>query len=371
MPGKIRRSHVATLGVMAGMFIAAGGSSGAAVAHASRAQLLAATATCATPPVVTAAKTSHSSGSMQAATVDDALLESAASPSATASPTPTATAAASTTPSTSPSATATPDPSPTASATTSPTPTLTPTPTQSPKPKPKTPQLCVQVKPFSSSDVHPGATASYKVLVWSTNAESLAASVTVSVGNAAHVNAPTFSVCPQAKNDVCTVGDLLTTQSEELIAAAKVGTSASVGEKVTLTATVTASKATSFHAAATIDVVSPSTPTPSASATPPASSSVGDSLPGASVSGLGLTSPSNPSGLFPTVSPAGTAKADKSNRTKNAPDASTVSAVLPLDSRLIGGQLIGLVVLASAIAIAIARLSLRAPRPQDGGKTSS
>ena len=48
-------------------------------------------------------------------------------------------------------------------------------------------------------------------------------------------------------------------------------------------------------------------------------------------------------------------------------DATTVSAILPLDSRLIGGQLAGLVLLASAIAIAIARLSLRAPRPRDGG----
>jgi hypothetical protein len=44
-----------------------------------------------------------------------------------------------------------------------------------------------------------------------------------------------------------------------------------------------------------------------------------------------------------------------------------VSATLPLDTRLIGGQLAGLVVLATAIAIAIARLSLRGPRPHDGG----
>ena len=79
-------------------------------------------------------------------------------------------------------------------------------------------------------------------------------------------------MCPQAKDDVCTVGDLLTTQSEELVAAARVTDSAPVGEKVTLTATVKASKATAAHAEATIDVVSASTPTPSASA----SSSVGE-----------------------------------------------------------------------------------------------
>jgi hypothetical protein len=44
----------------------------------------------------------------------------------------------------------------------------------------------------------------------------------------------------------------------------------------------------------------------------------------------------------------------------------TASATVPLDSRLIGGQLAGLAVLAGAIVIAIARLSLRTPRPQDG-----
>ena len=46
-----------------------------------------------------------------------------------------------------------------------------------------------------------------------------------------------------------------------------------------------------------------------------------------------------------------------------------MSAILPLNSRLIGGQLAGLVVLATAIAIAITRLSLRTPRPHDGGGT--
>jgi len=39
------------------------------------------------------------------------------------------------------------------------------------------------------------------------------------------------------------------------------------------------------------------------------------------------------------------------------------AATVPLDSRLIGGQLAGLAVLAGAVMIAIARLSLRAPKP--------
>jgi hypothetical protein len=38
---------------------------------------------------------------------------------------------------------------------------------------------------------------------------------------------------------------------------------------------------------------------------------------------------------------------------------------VPLDARLIGGQLAGLAVLAGAVTIAIARLSLRTPKPQE------
>jgi len=40
---------------------------------------------------------------------------------------------------------------------------------------------------------------------------------------------------------------------------------------------------------------------------------------------------------------------------------------VPVDDRLIGGQLIGLAVLAAAVTIAIARLTLRKPRQQSGG----
>jgi hypothetical protein len=226
----------------------------------------------------------------------------------------------------------------------------------------------VLVQPFSKSTVNPGGTASYKIFVWSTGAESDAADVTVGIKKVADVAAPGFTVCSQPSGDVCTVGDLLTSQSEELVAAAKVRTSASAGEKITLTATARASKATSFHAKATIDVVA------SASASGPTSTSAnaGDSLPGTSVSTLpdgGLTSPvdsSNPSGLFPTVSPASGAKV-KSGKNPTANDADIVSSTLPLNSRLIGGQLAGLALLAAAIAIAIARLSLRTERPHNGG----
>jgi hypothetical protein len=226
----------------------------------------------------------------------------------------------------------------------------------------------VQVQPFSQSTVHPGGTASYKIFVWSTGAESDAASVTVSIRKVAGVAAPGFTVCSQPSRDVCTVGDLLTSQSDELVADAKVRNSASAGEKITLTATAKASKANSFHAKATIDVVAPTAPSGSASA----SANAGDPLAGTSGStppDTSLTSPiasSNPSGLFPTVSPSASTKG-KSRKNQTAGDASIVSSTLPLNSRLVGGQMAGLAILAAAIAIAIARLSLRTERPHDRG----
>ncbi len=225
----------------------------------------------------------------------------------------------------------------------------------------------MSVQPFSSSNVAPGGLASYEIFVWSTGAEADGATVTVSTGNAADVEAPYFRVCSEAKDAVCTVGDLLTTQSDEIVAAVRVRDAASVGEKITLTATAKASKATSFDAKATIDVVASSSSSSSSSAS---TSGVGDSLPGTYVPGVSsgaYTSPtnSNPSGLFPTVTPSASAQG-KGKKDPNV-DAATVSSTLPLDSRLIGGQLAGLVVLASAIAIAIARLSLRQQRPGGGG----
>jgi hypothetical protein len=220
----------------------------------------------------------------------------------------------------------------------------------------------VLAQAFSKSTVQPGGTASYKIFVWSTGAESDVASVTVGIKKVAQVAAPGFTVCSQPSGDVCTVGDLLTSQSDELVAAAKVGKSASAGEKITLTATARASKATSFDSKATIDVVAP----PSTSGSNSTSANAGGSLPVPAPPDGGLTSPAdpNPSGLFPTVSPAAKGKARK-NQTLN--DAHIVSSTLPLNSRLIGGQLAGLAVLAAAFAIAIVRLSLRTERPHDVG----
>jgi hypothetical protein len=381
----LSRTRTGTLGIVAGLLVLSAGSMGATAVKAladSTASLASAASVCAHRPTMTTLKkaaakkakagTDAASASAIAAAARGSAAAGGASPSAsaTASATPSASASsspsasASTTPSASPSApspsestSASPSPSPSPS--TSPSPSPSPSPSSSPTPV--TPQLCTQVQSFSGNSVHPGQTATFVIFVWSTGAESGEATVTVSIGSVAHVAAPKFTVCPQASGDACAVGDLLTGQSDELVAGSSVGAAATSGEKITLTATVKASKANSFDAKATIKVdTSGSTPSPTTS---PASD-VGDGLPGVSLSTQpgGYTSPSssNPSGLFPTVSPS------KARKDKDA-DAVTLSSTLPLDSRIIGGQLLGLVVLAGAFAVAVVRLSLRTGGPQDRG----
>jgi hypothetical protein len=237
--------------------------------------------------------------------------------------------------------------------------------------------LCVAVAPFTKNTVRPGGTASYAIWVWSTGAAAQGVKVVATIGTVAHVAVPRYSVCAQDSGDVCTIGTLPTGQSDELVAGVKVGAAAAAGKKITLTATAKGTKATSFRATATIDIKAAPKPKPTSS------DPVGSTLPTESLpplpfdtvsGGATLTSPTDPSGLFPTVSPSPTSSAISSaSETKKDPkkqsDAKTVSAILPLNSRLIGGQLAGLVVLATAIAIAIARLSLRTPRPNDGGGT--
>jgi hypothetical protein len=67
----------------------------------------------------------------------------------------------------------------------------------------------------------------------------------------------------------------------------------------------------------------------------------------------------NPGLAFPKVSPG-----PDSSTSASVIRVSDVSASFPLDTRLVGGQLIGLAVLAAAVTIAVARLSLRRQRPQ-------
>lgn len=217
--------------------------------------------------------------------------------------------------------------------------------------------MCILVQPFSNgAEVRPGHTASYAIFVWSIRATSRNVAVIIAVGPAKHVSGPAFTVCPDRGGAACYLGDIPARQTEELQASVKVRPGATAGEHVRLNAEAQATGSASERSSATFVVI--------AAATSP---SPIDTLPPLTLPQAVIT-PTNPSGLFPTVSPQPTASPGtvlarprhRGGRVKVATDAAT----LPLSTRLIGGQLAGLAVLAGAIAMAIARLSLRTQRPQ-------
>jgi hypothetical protein len=171
---------------------------------------------------------------------------------------------------------------------------------------------------------------------------------------------------------VCSIGSLPAGQADELQATAFVQGSAANGEQVQLSATAAGTATHSFGSSGSVQVVSAPSPTPTPSTSfPPVTTTLPPVTlpPGGGLGGLG--GGSDPVGLFPTVSPSPSAGASnlgfppakKATRAR----AETAAAVVPLDPRLIGGQLAGLAVLVAAIAIAIARLSLRRPKPQQDG----
>jgi hypothetical protein len=225
----------------------------------------------------------------------------------------------------------------------------------------------------TSSQVRPGHEAGFVVWVWSTHGTSKAVTIALRVAHVRHVNAPHFTVCPGSGTSTCGIGTLPPGQADELQAAAWVQSAAVSGEQVELTATASGKSTRSYAASGAVVVtLATAPPTGTTTTTPPPPASTVTlppvTVPPASGTGVSL---GNPAGLFPTVSPdaspsAGSSLGFPAPKKQQAGRAATVSAIVPLDPRLIGGQLAGLAVLAGAIAIAIARLSLRKPRPQDG-----
>jgi hypothetical protein len=214
--------------------------------------------------------------------------------------------------------------------------------------------------------VKAGTTARFVIWVWSVTAESYGTSIRASVASAKDVAAPSFEICPVPDGKSCKVGNLPTAQIDELEAAVKVGPKAPLGELVKLTAKASAKDSRAFSRSATDVVV----------VTPTANPSLPTVTPPTSLPTLPSTSPTNPAGLFPTVS----ASASPSTGLPTLPSVkhhqaparvATVSATVPLDARLIGGQLAGLAVLAGAVVIAVVRLSLRRPRGQEGNTPPS
>jgi hypothetical protein len=158
------------------------------------------------------------------------------------------------------------------------------------------------------------------------------------------------------------------------------------GTSLKLTATETSkdTKNQSTSAADTVKVKArpKSSPTPTPTPTPTGlgigvggggTLPPGTFLPGVvpSASFPGLPSPSGNAGsAFPTVLPSPSPSPTTLPQARSIM-ARDVSAGLPLNVRLIGGQLVGLAILAAAVTIAVARLSLRKQRPRRTDDSSS
>ena len=233
----------------------------------------------------------------------------------------------------------------------------------------------------AASTVQPGGTETYAIWVWPSGGTANGITVTVSA-KASSALTPRYSVCRVASGATCSVGNLANGQADELLAAVKVPTTAKAGQHVTLAATAKATGAKSAaltSASALISAKAGSAPTTTSPTLPGLTlpAGVGATLPGGILIPLGVaasgalpvlpTPASDPGGLFPTVGPGATPSAS----TGTLPNArgvqvTDVSASFPLSTRLLGGQVLGLAVLAAALVIAVARLSLREPRTPHG-----
>ena len=355
---------------------------------------------------------SSSSPSPSASATQSATAKATASASATAkasstpkatssaTATPKATDSASATPSSSPSASSSPKASPSSSASATPSPTSTGSGSASPSPSPSptgsspSVQLCLEVQAITTkSGVHPGGTASYAIWVWPAGGAASGVTVTITGKVASKAVTPKFTVCPTASGRTCKVGGIAKGTSDELQATIAVPSGTAAGRQAVLTGTARSSDAAAPPAAGAgikITAKPKATHSPSPSPTPtPTDTGLGATLPagtlptvplttdpGASLGELPgpTTSAGSPGGLFPTVSPQPSASPSPysavlpSARGVRVTDA---AATFPFSTRLIGGELVGLAVLAAALALAIVRFSLRRPRPQHGKDAAS
>jgi hypothetical protein len=233
--------------------------------------------------------------------------------------------------------------------------------------------LCLTVQTLgnvSSVDAHD--TVGYAIWVWLTSGTGGSAKISLTASPSSV--SPTFSVCVPSGKSTCTVGGLSAGQHVEV--QAKLTAPGSSHKHVTLTATATSAQAAnSATASATVSITAKSSPSPTSSPTP--NLGVGTlppaaGLPAGTFPGLGIQPTGNLGSAFPQVSPSPGASGPPAHN-GHATKTIDLSAGLPLNVRLIGGQVIGLALLAAAVTIAVARLSLRRQPQHSGedGKSSS
>lgn len=107
----------------------------------------------------------------------------------------------------------------------------------------------------------------------------------------------------------------------------------------------------------------------SSSAPPPTGTDPPVTIPPVTNPGIPDTTvtPGSISSLFPTVGPSSNSPSTSGpahgTKKRGGTKAVTLASSSPIDPKLIGGQLAGLAVLAAAITMVVARLSLRTPQP--------
>jgi len=200
----------------------------------------------------------------------------------------------------------------------------------------------------------------YSLWVWST---VRATRVTVTaVSSARSMRSPDFTLCPTPRMNRCTIRTLPANQAFELRLTDQVRKTANAGAPMTLTVSVQSGSLSPAEAAVTTYVGRPPGQSPGNGSFPPLPPLPPTTLqpfPGSTIT------PPSLGGLFPTVTPTASPAARQNGKTSasKATRVEQTSSALPLDPRLIGGQLAGLAVLAAAITMVVARLSLRTPQP--------
>jgi len=232
----------------------------------------------------------------------------------------------------------------------------------------------------SSNTVDPGTTVHFAIWVWLTSGNN--GSVKIAVDAAPNNVNPSFTVCNPTGGSRCTVPGLKAGQHVETQAKLRAFKDLA-GRHITLTVTATSSDAiNSATATDRIEVIKPkkhhsSSPTPTPTYDPNAGYGGYPGYPGGSnpYTGTGVSNPyGNLGSALPPVSPSpgispSTAAGPQSQQHQT--EVTDLSAGLPLDVRLIGGQVIGLAILAAAITIAVARLSLRKQTPKHNEDSAS
>ncbi len=260
----------------------------------------------------------------------------------------------------------------------------------------------------SATSVQPGATVLFRISAYTNLSAAATGKITSTLTPSAKTpafSAPAYTVgCTSAVGTTCSLSVPAAKPSgPQVETQVTVPKTATAGEKVKFSATITVKNGSGTLTAANAATITVAKATASPSAKPsssstqgaaagsPAASTPGGSaanIPGLSgttgnvgaaiplgalpaVAGVSTTIPAgNASSLFPQISPSaspspapGTAAAAAASPTKAQPVADSSRIPLSLSSSEFGAQIVGLIVLLLGVAIAVTRLSVRKTRP--------